>query len=189
MEPKLRLATTGTRDPTGRASGNLDAVRTAYRIVSFLLLGVVLLLVSLVHQKACRRGAAGPVGAFSIAGVSQRLASRRASGSQTPGADRGARVPDRDAERASRQSRDARCPMLDRDYFTVTVRTFTEVAPLLSVTVRVTVKFPALAYVWLGCLASSTRHRRSPCPRDDLTVRVLRRVGEAHRVRGTLRGA
>jgi uncharacterized membrane protein len=39
---------------------DLSAVRTAYRILSFLILGVVLLLVSLLYQKARRPEAAEP---------------------------------------------------------------------------------------------------------------------------------
>ena len=44
---------------------DLSAVRTVYRIVSFLILGIVLLLVSLLYQKARRpgsRAAPGPAG-------------------------------------------------------------------------------------------------------------------------------
>jgi len=40
---------------------DLSAVRTAYRMLSFLILGVVLLLVSLAYQKARRPGASAPV--------------------------------------------------------------------------------------------------------------------------------
>ena len=39
---------------------DLSAVRTAYRMLSFLILGVVLLLVSLAYQKAKRPGASAP---------------------------------------------------------------------------------------------------------------------------------
>jgi uncharacterized membrane protein len=42
---------------------DLSAVRTAYRILSFLILGVVLLLVSLVYQKARKPAAAGSASA------------------------------------------------------------------------------------------------------------------------------